>query len=230
MLGTTAVRGSPGRDLTKGVTVTKVDQQITDARALSTLAEAGLTTQYQSMLASAAIAEGHELVDQLALVDVPFIVTGVTYRDGIPTPDKRPTNYLSIEILIGDAEALRRRKERGKLPQTWDAFDPHERLVFNDGSTGIARQITAYLESQGVIVLPDGPDGGDAGESRFDTYRGEWPGIDIGVREDGTLEPLYVKFGPGEAAPFLSLPRGLRRSDYASAKLGGAEATTFYAG
>lgn len=86
-----------------------------------------------------------EILD--ALEGVPFLITRLTFREaGMLSRDA----YVSCEAQIAPkAELERRRVDLQKLP-----FDPGELVVFNDGSTGVYRQIVQYLAIKGFITLP----------------------------------------------------------------------------
>jgi len=126
------------------------------------------------------------------LVGVPFVIEGVTFREGdinIGTKGE-PFNrdYVSVECLVHPLY-----QSRFKRP----------RVVFNDGSTGIYRQIVAYLASKGLATVDENlPEGGEAHGSRYDvSYSG--PEIDAtGTRFSREFDIT------------LLCPEGLRYSDY----------------
>lgn len=195
--------------------------------------------RYAELVSRAAVVEGHDLTDQEALIGVPFIITALTYRDGIPRRETRDgkkveirTNYVTLEIVVGTQLDLNVALSRKRITKDqYERLTPLEPLVFNDGSTGICRQVTAYLHKSGVITVPEGPEGGPAGESRYDTYRANWissivPSI-VPLTDDLDHVPP-VRFDlsdPETIARPLVCPRGLRRSDYDAA---GQQSTTFY--
>lgn len=192
---------------------------------------------YRALLEQSVVVDGHDLAEKEALIGVPFIVTAVVYRDGVPgkaVVDGKlttvPTNYVSAEIMIGTRQDILVAMQRKRItPEQAERITPLEKLVINDGSTGIMRQLTAYLVSREVISVPDGPEGGSTGESRYDVYRASWVDSMVSLYEPGTNNPLpSVRFdltGWGAVAPPLHCPRGLRRSDYDA---GGQTATTYY--
>lgn len=177
-------------------------------------------SRYAQLLQNADVFDGHALVDQAALVGVPFIVTGVTVREGVPQKDGKNTirtNYLSIELIVADKPTLLRYIEMGRLaPNVAKNFEPCEQLVFNDGSTGVARQVVSKLHETGAITVPDGSNDGPMGTSRWDIHRSKW---NAGWTEDN----------PDLHFPNLawSAPRGLRVSGYTN-DFGDAE--TYYIG
>lgn len=129
-----------------------------------------------------------------ALVGVPFVITGISFREGdiIPalgtllpdgTRDKEsPRDYVSLECLIH--------------PDYAPTFK-RKYIVFNDGSTGIYRQIVAFLASRGEFPLNESlPESGDANTTRYD---------------------ISLSHGPDEPEEFkgnLRCPEGLRKSEY----------------
>lgn len=139
-----------------------------------------------------------------ALVGVPFLITRVVYRPSeYGTSQER--NYVSVEAVIAPEHILKRRRVNTEgLP-----FDPESQVVFNDGSTGIARQITAYLYATGRISLPDPIHAeGKAGESSYDLPVSQWPDVHAGeLRFTPTGQAVYI------CDVRLSCPRGIRISD-----------------
>lgn len=129
-----------------------------------------------------------------SLVGVPFVITHMSFREGdiIPAlgtllPDGKrdketPRDYVSVEILIH--------------PRFTPAFN-RKYVVFNDGSTGIYRQILKFLEGRGDFEPNVNlPEDGDANTTRYD---------------------VSLSDGPGEPAEFegnLKCPEGLRKSEY----------------
>lgn len=104
-----------------------------------------------------------EILD--ALAGVPFLVKSVTYRQ------QGPLTYLSAECIIGPADMLaRRRVDTSNLP-----FEPGDTVVFNDGGTGIYRQITHYLHMREYLSIPEPViPGGMSGQSTYDLPLAQW--------------------------------------------------------
>lgn len=161
-----------------------------------------------------------------SLEGVPFMIVGVTYRPGIPRPgakgeDPTPTAYVSIEARIGPRDLLtRKRVDLNSLP-----FDPDDHIVFNDGSTGVRRQITKTLAAMGWIKLSGERiiDSGKMGECSYDQPPTEWADVHFGeIRFDETGGGIY------QAPIRLKCPRGLRLSDYENEFTNGQQATTRY--
>jgi hypothetical protein len=119
-----------------------------------------------------------------ALLNIPFVITHMTFREGDITPagKKQPRDYVSCEILVHPAYAHKFNRKY---------------VVFNDGSTGIYRQIVAFLAERGDIDLNETlPESGDANTTRYD---------------------VSLSTGPDDPAEFkgnLRCPEGLRKSEY----------------
>jgi len=144
-----------------------------------------------------------------ALSGVPFLIYRLTTRPGIvrrtKSGDIKQFDYVSCEIVLADeTEMKRRRIDLANLP-----FSPGDQVVFNDGSTGIWRQVVAYLHARGFIVLPEGPTGGPTGESIYDLPVTDWTDIKHGeLQYDVQGNAIYI------ADVRLLCPRGLRISEY----------------
>lgn len=140
------------------------------------------------------------------LLGVPFLITHVTYRRSFPSINTKGLwmAYVSAECVIADENYL----DGYGISLHGKPVRAGEAVVFNDGSTGIARQITKYLHSKGYIELPEGPDEGGKEMSRFDAPPSEWPDVrygDVRFQEEG--------FAEYNAEIRLLCPRGLRVSD-----------------
>jgi len=149
--------------------------------------------EWNSQVADAIEIEGYSLYggkendNKLdSLIGVPFLVKTVTFREGDITPPgaKAPRDYVSCEVLIRPDHAQKFNRRY---------------VVFNDGSTGIYRQIVAALAVRGLVNVPDDlPESGDANTTRYD---------------------VSFTTGPDDAESFdvkLLCPEGLRKSEYKS--------------
>ena len=150
------------------------------------------------------------------LVGVPFAITRVIFRAGV-LRDKEVSAYVSCECIIAptlDLRTINGRREGSRLPKIADleylAFGPGSHVVFNDGSTGVYRQIVKYLVTKGYIELQSPViEAGSYGESSFDSAPGRWANIFAGESKfdaDGFMD--Y------DASIRLYCPRGLRLSEY----------------
>lgn len=172
--------------------------------------------------------EGFDLVKGDAkgtLIGVPFIIVGATYRPGI-AQGQRKANYVSLELVTADDKTLSDRLRAGRILNNRGEVvrellvNPNETLVINDGSTGIARQVTEYLHLKGLInvgAIPAGtPTGGEMGTSPYDRYFEEWPA-------GGDAAGKGLSF-------LLKCPRGLRVSEYQNPAGGKELSQTYYLG
>lgn len=163
---------------------------------------------------------GHELArDETAddLVGVPLIVTRVVFRPGV-VRDKKLAAYVSCEARVApnlDLRLINSRRESSRLPRLSDleslAFGPNSHVVFNDGSTGIYRQVVKYLCAKGMVSLSEPvTEAGSYGESSFDQPPYQWAGITAGD-DPPSDENGFVHYS---ANVVLYCPRGLRLSLY----------------
>ena len=150
------------------------------------------------------------------LVGVPFVMTHVVFRRGI-TRDKQVQAYVSCEVRLAPSFDLRMiniRREGSELPRLSSLeglpFGPDTHVVFNDGSTGIYRQVVQYLWRKRFITLAEPViEGGGYGESSFDQPPGKWAGIAQG--EPSETDDGFTAYA---ANILLLCPRGLRLSLY----------------
>jgi hypothetical protein len=132
---------------------------------------------FSQLIEGADVTTGSTLETELDwLLNYPFAVVGLNFREGIQRPisktEKERTNYVSVEIVLASGDVLKRARKLN-IGQR-ERYTEGERLVFNDGSTGIYRQLCAWLEAKKVIQFPDGESAGSSGTSRYDTYRDQW--------------------------------------------------------
>lgn len=174
---------------------------------------------WQSLLGRSAEILGYDLAkDESAddLVGVPFIITRVVFRPGIMR-NKVQAAFVSCEIRVSphlDLRLINTRRESSRLPKIASLddlpFGPDSHVVFNDGSTGVYRDIVRTLVLQGYITL-ESPlvEAGAYGESSFDTPPGEWTSIAHG--EQKQLDSGFTEYTADIA---IYCPRGLRLSLY----------------
>jgi hypothetical protein len=168
---------------------------------------------WADLTTGAVTTKGADLLEAADLVGVPFVITSVTLRPGDFANPKtgEKGHYVSLELVTGDEAAFAKARKRKRITDAC-AIDPGERLIFNDGSTGIYRQIVGLMEGLGWITLPKGPEGGTRGESRMDTPVANW-----GYTEGNT--GVEVRFG-NDGRPVVTAPvrvyceRGIRISEY----------------
>jgi hypothetical protein len=174
---------------------------------------------WQSLLSRSAEILGYDLAkDESAddLVGVPFIITRVVFRPGVMR-NKVLAAYVSCEIRVSphlDLRLINTRRESSRLPKITSLddlpFGPDAHVVFNDGSTGVYRDIVRTLVLQGYIEL-EAPlvESGAYGESSFDSPPGEWATIGVGTQEQ--LDSGFTEYTTPIA---IYCPRGLRLSLY----------------
>ncbi len=149
---------------------------------------------------------GHDLVDKNELVGIPFVITSFTFRES----DMAAVEYVSVEAITKD----------------------NQRIVFNDGSVGIRRDLVNYCVGGEFIIVHDTTKF-DPNGSLQDMMNNEI--IDL-------TEFIDVRFGPdGNFNATVHLPRGLfvkrglRKSEYGASPdydpkkgTGRPAGTTFY--
>jgi hypothetical protein len=174
---------------------------------------------WQTLMDSADEILGYDLArDETAddLVGVPFLLTRVEFRPGIMR-DKVLQAYVSCEVHIApqlDLRLINSRRESSRLNRLTDldslAFGPDSNVVFNDGSTGIYRQVVKYLASREYITLKEPVNEvGSYGESSFDQPPGKWAGT-----PKGSITVTAEGFAGYATDTLLYCPRGLRLSLY----------------
>jgi hypothetical protein len=167
---------------------------------------------YGQLIQDAGIVPGADLVKGDAIIGVPFVTTAVTFRIGdyASAVTRIKGAYANIEIVTGDDAAFARAVKRGRIPTECD-IEPMEELIFNEGGTGVYRQLVSAWLDLGWIQLPEGELGGAYGESILDTPLDEWLIVNAGpvvTTADSEGNPVY------SAATRLLVKRGLRVSEY----------------
>lgn len=178
-------------------------------------------TLYQALAANAYVVDSGELVkneDLARLEKVPFVITHVAFRRGDITPKgaTEPGAYVSVTATIADEDTLLKLAKFGRIDYANFMFMPEESIVFNDGSTGVKRQLTEFLHQTGAIRVAPADDiviGGGAGESSFDLPPHKWDEINAGqLQFDAEGFGLYeIKLDKP-----IHCRRGLRSSQYAN--------------
>lgn len=189
-------------------------------------------TYYGALAQGAFVVDSGELVehDDLGkLFKVPFVITAVAYRKGdiVQKGATEPGSYVSITATIADEFTLAKLHKFGRINMDEIPFMPEESIVFNDGSTGVKRQITEFLHVQNYIKVADPGDivmGGASGESSFDLPPHQW--LDHDGR--GVFEIDETGFGTYSVVleTKLHCRRGLRPSTYSNEYA--KDATTWY--
>lgn len=154
--------------------------------------------------------ENYELFRNL--IGVPFAITRVVFRPGDVKRDGKivMADWVSIEAVMADEAFMAKRKVSWEeLPMQ---FWPSNSIVFNDGSTGIRRQVVEYLFQKGWIELPQPlVTSGAAGMHSFDLPVDKWVNVISGeITEMENDRHGYAR----NLSPVLICPRGLRESTY----------------
>ncbi len=203
-----------------------------DALSFGDLGEIGAEVGFATL-------PGFTNTDQLDLLGIPFVVTGIRFQ--APITDKGRDggwrDYLTVEATVADRETLteavaRKRITKGTgrnavvIESVNELFvTPGERIVINDGSTGIRRQLVTILDKAGIVRV-----GHSDNEKRMDLSWNQWDDAFLTpqqwVAADGTVLPYITHRADGK--PFLLMcRRGLHASDYSNEY---GENTTFYLG
>ena len=175
------------------------------------------------------VPQGADLIPGNLLLGVPFIITRAVFRPGdIRTEKGADTHlyYVSLELVTAPHADFDRARKRGRITEEC-AVEPGEELVFNDGSTGVYRQMVQVFSQLGWITnLPENkPENGEKGESRYDFHPSLWEW----TPRHG--EVANIQFNPA-GEPVISAnvrilcKRGLRVSKYDHPEYG--ESETFY--
>lgn len=192
------------------IVATTAKKEIVEQRTFPEMAPYDPKMSFSEMALTADEVLGYALLKDEAklngLLGVPFLITHVTYRRSFPSQESKGLwlAYVSCESVIADEAYL----EANGMSLVGKPVRAGEAVVFNDGSTGIARQVTKYLHSKGYIDVAEGPDEGGKEMSRFDAPPSEWLDVhygDIRFQEEG--------FAEYRAEIRLLCPRGLRVSD-----------------
>lgn len=162
---------------------------------------------------------GFRLVDKEALIGVPFVVVGITYRPGIAKPGTEEGDYVSVECVVADKDTLLTPPVQDMLPADLRVFG-NEPVVFNDGSTGVRRTITELLQTIGLIAVGTGK---NKDEYPFDRPFQIWDnGQD---RATAGFTKNDDEFGG--RGMYVAL-RGLRLSEYPNPAGGSKPSQTYY--
>jgi hypothetical protein len=166
---------------------------------------------WEALTAGAIATQGADLLDGVDLRGVPFVVTSATFRigDALSLVTNEIPYYVSLEIVAGDDAAFAQAKRRKRITDQCPVA-PGERLVFNEGGTGVYRQVVGLMEQLGWIHLPEGPEGGAYGESRLDTSPEKWEILSDSVSH--TVGPSGKHTFSANIRIFAE--RGIRVSEY----------------
>jgi hypothetical protein len=154
-----------------------------------------------------------DLIDYL--VKVPHCVVALDFRQGEKMKNGHLGAYVSATAVIAPYDVLGKRfKGNSKASSVENLpFDAEDVVVYNDGGTGLYRQVVKLMHDNEYIGLPDPViEGGQSGESTYDLHPSLWTGVDAGrVRitygDDRQFKSVHVNIR-------ISAPRGIRYSEY----------------
>jgi hypothetical protein len=168
---------------------------------------------------------GYTLVDKSMLEGVPMVVLGVTFREGIPRNGEWG-DYVSVEAICGGQADLNRNIRLGMLDGSNLTIDPNEPVVFNDGSTGVRRQLAQILHESSLINVGPTPEEKEGLKSQYDRPFQFWIPEDYASTAEQTDKSVgFHTMATGEPLRFL-FRNGLRSSEYEWSP--GNLATTYY--
>jgi hypothetical protein len=179
------------------------------------------------------IIDGFTEVAKSELIGVPHAITGLTFwypKKNVDGTMQR--GFVAVECTVGSVRmleaALAREWIPGKSKIDELIFSPNERILYNDGSTGIRRQLVEILETAHLIDVGhrDIED-----KSRLDKSWLEWESFTQTTTQgtDAHGEPVIVpsfKTNPNGAPLVIIVPRGLMVSNYTNDYTD--EGTTYY--
>lgn len=161
--------------------------------------------------------KGFRLIDKNELLGVPFVIIGVTYRDGFRNGPILG-DYISVEAVVADKDTMSSPQVRHQVGDRDLTVYPNEAVVFNDGGTGIRRDLTELFSNMGLIDpgLPA------KDQNRYDRPMSLWAeGADLaasGINADDK----------GNVFRYIAM-RGLRVSKYEiPEQYGKGDASTYY--
>jgi hypothetical protein len=169
--------------------------------------------------------DSEELTPKEMLLGIPFVITELAYRyveQRDETDPKAPvvsSDYVSVTGRVASAKVMAEARERSiKAKSFFPEIEPESLIVFNDGSTGIRRQITGLLHLKGLINI--GNRNGEVGNAVFDRKFFNWESHEEGP--DGELSPPLFNIA---ARGGIQVLKGLRMSGY---EYGGRPVITYY--
>lgn len=196
------------------------------AQGLDLPAEQALTywEQLDEQTASFEVMGSDVESNKFALLGIPFIVLSAHFQS--PQPN-RPRGYVTMEIVVAPKDRIEEQISYGRVatgvgPDAYSTFDawlqayglqPGSKIIVNDGSTGIRRQIVEMLHTAGTIDVGFTPEERRSeGRFVFDRPWTEWADtgnlVSVGSGENERLEPHFDNAGK----PFIKVYRGLKVS------------------
>jgi hypothetical protein len=162
------------------------------------------------------------VTDKKTVIGLPFSILGVTFQK--PVKDKAneygERDYVTLRCVVHDAAHIADALRRGLIPSGEAAYDPEERIVINDGSTGIRRQIVKMLHSAKLIDI-----GAIESEFSYDKPWTQWESFSQSEFQGEDEVPGFTKNHNGNQL-HIKARRGLRASVYSNEYA--EDAVTFY--
>jgi hypothetical protein len=173
---------------------------------------------WNTLMAEAVGVGGADLLDKDIidyLVKVPHCVVAVDFRQGDATGNGHDGAYVSCTAVIAPEDVLNQRFKGNDKAADADSlpFDAEDVIVYNDGGTGLYRQVVKLMHDNGYISLVDPViEGGSSGESSYDVHPQLWAGVDpkrvrVLTGDNGEFKGVHVNIR-------ISAPRGIRYSTY----------------
>ena len=173
---------------------------------------------WNTLMAEAVGVGGADLLDKELidyLVKVPHCVVALDFRQGDAVGNGHDGAYVSATAVIAPGDVLQRRFKGNAKASNVEAlpFDAEDVVVYNDGGTGLYRQVVKLMHDNGYISLPDPViEGGVCGVSSYDLHPSQWSGIDVkrcrvSTGDGGEFKSVHVNIR-------ISAPRGIRYSEY----------------
>lgn len=169
---------------------------------------------------------GAAIVDKAELLGVPLIITKVTFWK----PNKDQMGMVSCEATIGDESALMMAVSRGWVPniETRDKLKlkANERVVFNDGSTGVRRQLVSLFHNRSLIDVGTMTPEEIENNRAYDRPWPEWTSFSQFVRQSEEIGMVPCIARDHNNRPLvIRVDRGLSKSDYTNEY---GESQTYY--
>jgi len=162
--------------------------------------------------------------EKWGLLGIPFYILSAHFQ--MPT-ETRPRGYVTLETVIAPKELIEQQIKYGRVAMgleadafaTFDAWherwgiEPGAPLIFNDGSTGIRRELVEMLHVAGLINVGFTPqERKDEGRFVFDRPWTEWAEsgtlVQVGSGESARMEPHFDNAGKA----LVKVHRGLKVS------------------
>jgi hypothetical protein len=163
-----------------------------------------------------------------SLVGIPFMITSGTFRERMMYG--RVSEFVTIKAIIPPVKVLEKRRVRHTENSLWF---PEQVIGINDGSTGIRRQMVAYLHGNGYLeVIEPGSvlvEEGKRGVCSYDRGMMEWHSVRDGERavyKTDQKSGTELHAWDFEIPNGLMIAKGIRVSPYEGEK--GQESVTRY--